>query len=154
GDGYAGYYSSGNSGILGGFVSNDLLPAKAFVLGLILDDEPKAYPFQELAVAPVVHDIIGGTDIVIVYDERSGTAVAFDAELDGDSVQFDFVRFDDGDLILRDVATGSLWSGLSGEAIEGPLVGAQLRQLPAFYSFWFAWSDFYVNTEVYEAESA
>ena len=154
GDSYSGYYSSGSSGVLGGFVSNDLLPAKAFVLGLILDDEPKAYPFQELALVPVVHDTIGGSDIIIVYDERSGTAVAFDAELNGDSVQFDFERFDEGDLILRDKSTGSLWSGLSGEAIEGPLAGAQLRQLPAFYSFWFAWSDFYVNTEVYEADNA
>ena len=154
GDGYGGYYSSGSSGVLGGFVSNDRLPAKAFVLGLILDDEPKAYPFQELARSPVVHDNIGGNNIIIVYDERSGTAVAFDAELNGDSVQFDFERFDEGDLILRDKSTGSLWSGLSGEAIEGPLAGAHLRQLPAFYSFWFAWSDFYVNTEVYEADNA
>jgi hypothetical protein len=154
GDGYGGYYSSGSSGVLGGFVSNDLLPAKAFVLGLILDDEPKAYPFQELALAPLVHDTIGGNNIVIVYDQRSGTAVAFDTELDGDNVHFDFLRFEDGDLLVQDVATGSVWSGLSGEAIEGPLAGAKLRQLPAFYSFWFAWSDFYVNTDVYLAENA
>ena len=30
--------------------------------------------------------------------------------------------------------------------------GSALRQVPSFYSFWFAWSDFYVNTDVYQAE--
>ncbi len=154
GDGYGGYYSSGSRGVLGGFVSNDLLPPKAFVMGLILDDEPKAYPFEELALAPVVHDSLGGSHIVIVYDDRSGTAVAFDATLDGESIEFGFVRFEDGDVIVRDAETGSLWSGLSGEAFDGPLAGTELRQLPAFYSFWFAWSDFYVNSAVYQAESA
>ncbi|MCH8008918.1 MAG: DUF3179 domain-containing protein [Chloroflexi bacterium] len=151
GDSYASYYDSGSSGVLGGFESNDLLPAKAFVLGLVIEDEPKAYPFQELATAPLVHDTIGGRGIVIVYDERSGTAVVFDRRLDGDLLTFEFVRFADGDLLMRDTGTGSLWSGLSGEAIEGPLTGTALRQVPSFYSFWFAWSDFYVNTEVYEA---
>ena len=53
---------------------------------------------------------------------------------------------------MRDTETGSLWSGLSGAAIEGPLTGSALRQVPSFYSFWFAWSDFYVNTDVYQAE--
>ena len=151
GDSYSGYYKDGSSGVLGGFESNDLLPAKAFILGLVIEDEPKAYPFQELATAPLVHDTIGGRGIVIVYDERSGTAVVFDRLLDGDLLTFEFVRFADGDLLMRDTDTGSLWSGLSGEAIEGPLSGTALRQVPSFYSFWFAWSDFYVNTDVYEA---
>jgi hypothetical protein len=151
GDSYSGYYDGGSSGVLGGFESNDLLPAKAFILGLVIEDEPKAYPFQELATQPVVHDTIGGREIVIVYDERSGTAVTFDRQLNGDVLTFEFERFADGDLLLRDTATGSIWSGLSGAAIEGPLSGTTLRQVPSFYSFWFAWSDFYVNTEVYEA---
>ncbi|MCI0777591.1 MAG: DUF3179 domain-containing protein [Chloroflexi bacterium] len=151
GDSYSGYYNDGSSGVLGSFESNDLLPAKAFVLGLVIEDEPKAYPFRELATAPLVHDTIAGRGIVIVYDERSGTAVVFDRLLDGDLLTFEFVRFADGDLLMRDTETGSLWSGLSGKAIEGPLSGTALRQVPSFYSFWFAWSDFYVNTDVYEA---
>ena len=151
GDSYSGYYNDSSSGVLGGFESNDLLPAKAFVLGLVIEDEPKAYPFRELATAPLIHDTIAGRGIVIAYDERSGTAVVFDRRLDGDLLTFEFVRFADGDLLMRDTETGSLWSGLSGAAIEGPLSGTALRQVPSFYSFWFAWSDFYVNTDVYEA---
>ena len=148
-DSYAGYYSGGDQGVLGGFRSDDRLPAKAFVLGLLVGDEPKAYPFQELAGQPVVHDTVGGRDLVIVYDDRSGTAVAFDRRVEGRRLTFEQAGLIDGDLLIRDEETGSIWSGLSGTAREGPLAGTQLKQLPSFYSFWFAWSDFYVNSALY-----
>ena len=149
-DSYAGYYSGGDQGVLGGFRSDDRLPAKAFVLGLLVGDEPKAYPFQELVGQPVVHDTVGGRDLVIVYDDRSGTAVAFDRRVEGLLLTFEPAGLVEGDLLIRDKETGSVWSGLSGIAQEGPLAGTRLKQLPAFYSFWFAWSDFYVNSALYE----
>ena len=149
-DSYAGYYSGGDQGVLGGFRSDDRLPAKAFVLGLLVGDEPKAYPFQELVGQPVVHDTVGGRDLVIVYDDRSGTAVAFDRRVEGQLLTFEPAGLVEGDLLIRDKETGSVWSGLSGIAQEGPLAGTRLKQLPAFYSFWFAWSDFYVNSALYE----
>ena len=148
-DSYAGYYSGGDQGVLGGFRSDDRLPAKAFVLGLLVGDEPKAYPFQELAGQTVVHDTVGGRDLVIVYDDRSGTAVAFDRRVEGQRLTFEPAGLIEGDLLIRDEETGSVWSGLSGTAQEGPLAGTRLKQLPAFYSFWFAWSDFYVNSALY-----
>ena len=148
-DSYSGYYSSGDQGVLGSFRSDDRLPAKAFVLGLLVGDEPKAYPFQELVGQPVVHDTVGGRDLVIVYDDRSGTAVAFDRRVDGQRLTFEPAGLVEGDLLIRDEETGSVWSGLSGTEQEGPLAGTRLKQLPAFYSFWFAWSDFYVNSALY-----
>ena len=149
-DSYASYYAGGDKGVLGSFGSDDRLPAKAFVLGLVLGDEPKAYPFQELERSPVLHDSLAGRDLVIVYDGRSGTAVAFDRRVDGRLLTFELVSPVDG-LQLRDQETGSIWAGLSGTAEDGPLAGTALRQVPSFYSFWFAWSDFYVNTDLYQA---
>ncbi len=149
-DSYASYYAGGDKGVLGGFGSDDRLPAKAFVLGLVLGDEPKAYPFQELEHNPLLQDSVAGRDLVIVYDGRSGTAVAFDRRVDDRLLTFELVSPVDG-LQLRDQETGSIWSGLSGTAEGGPLAGTTLKQVPSFYSFWFAWSDFYVNTDLYQA---
>ena len=59
-----------------------------------------------------------------------------------------------GDVKLRDEETGSTWSGLSGKAIAGPLTGEFLQPLPSFYSFWFAWTDFFIEAELYEAPSS
>ena len=36
--------------------------------------------------------------------------------------------------------------GLTGQAVEGELFG---ERLPSHYSFWFAWSDFHPQTELY-----
>ncbi len=88
---------------------------------------------------------------MVVYDDRTDTALAFDREVDGRLLSFELLDLAAGDVLLRDRETGSTWSGLSGEAIEGPLDGTQLVQQPSFYAFWFAWSDFYVNTGLYEA---
>ncbi|MCH8025441.1 MAG: DUF3179 domain-containing protein [Chloroflexi bacterium] len=153
-DSYASYYRSGDSGVLGSFGSNDALPAKAFVLGLVLDDEPKAYPFVELFSQTIVNDRLGGRDLLIVYDDRSGTATAFDRRVSGRPLTFELVALTSGDIELRDLETGSVWAGLSGTATSGPLAGAELEQLPSFYAFWFAWSDFYLNTALYQAEDA
>ena len=153
-DSYAGYYVGGDEGVLGGFQSDDRLAAKALVLGIVEADQPKAYPFVDLDQDPVVNDTIAGRDLVVVFQSRSGTAVAFDRRVHGRTLTFDFVDSAGGNVQLRDSETGSLWSGLSGTAVDGPLAGAELTQLPAFYSFWFAWSDFYVNTALYQAQAS
>ncbi|MBQ36141.1 MAG: hypothetical protein CME04_07100, partial [Gemmatimonadaceae bacterium] len=49
---------------------------------------------------------------------------------------------------FRDEETGSVWT-LTGLAIDGPLAGAQLQQLPAYSAYWFAWSSFWPNTDVW-----
>ncbi len=47
--------------------------------------------------------------------------------------------------------TGSRWNVL-GEAIDGPLKGAELRQLHAFPHLWFAWAAFFPDTILKGAE--
>ncbi len=56
-----------------------------------------------------------------------------------------------GDFVLVDHQTGSLWN-VRGEAFAGPLAGHQLAQIPAFNSFWFAWSVFYHGSELWSEE--
>ena len=52
---------------------------------------------------------------------------------------------------MRDRETRSLWQVLTGQAVEGELFGERLQRLPSHYSFWFAWSDFNLQTELYDA---
>ena len=49
---------------------------------------------------------------------------------------------------FRDEETGSLWN-LAGLAVDGPLAGTRLRQLPGYSAYWFAWSSFWPNTAVW-----
>lgn len=49
---------------------------------------------------------------------------------------------------MKDKETGSTWN-VKGEAVDGPLKGKTLDQIPAHNAMWFAWLAFWGNTEVY-----
>ena len=51
---------------------------------------------------------------------------------------------------MTDDDTETVWSKLIGIAIDGPLEGSRLKPVLFFNSFWFTWSDFYPNTELFE----
>jgi hypothetical protein len=52
-------------------------------------------------------------------------------------------------LELVDAQTESTWDGLTGKATSGPLNCTVLEQIPIRYEFWFAWSDFYPETDLF-----
>ncbi|MGH2751839.1 MAG: DUF3179 domain-containing protein [Actinomycetota bacterium] len=72
-----------------------------------------------------------------------GAAAAFDAELEGRSLEFE-VR--DGRIV--DKTTSSVWS-IFGRAVSGPLKGKQLSGADAFDTFWFDWAAFHPRTLVW-----
>ena len=149
-DSYQGYYGQSSNGVIPGSGGDDRLDGKELVLGIILDNQPKAYPFAVLAEVGFANDRVGETALLIVYDLASDTAIAFERVVDGRELTFRPSASDPA--LLVDEETGSVWSAFAGEAIDGPLEGSSLRQNAATYAFWFAWSDFYTQTEVYAPE--
>ena len=145
-DQYEGYYRSGRAGILGEQNKDDRLPTKELVVGLRHGHDVVAYAYRDLAIQLVLNDTYDGEPIVLTFDPDSRAAAVFDRTVDGDTLTF---RRGDG-TTMRDEQTGSGWSTTQGVALSGPLEGTQLRQLPSFVSFWFAWSDFYPGTTVYQ----
>ena len=51
-----------------------------------------------------------------------------------------------------DAATGGAWDIIRGVAIEGPLKGNVLQQIPYVTAFDWAWRDFFLHTTFYAAE--
>lgn len=49
-------------------------------------------------------------------------------------------------LIMQDLETGTLWSHLTGEALDGELVGTQLEIIDAVQTTWAAWRDRHPDT--------
>lgn len=150
-DPYSRYYVDGSAGVLGERNPDDRLDRKDFVLGIQLPGFQKAYAFRDLSSAPVINDRVGDEDLVVVFDGSAATGVAFDRTVDGRTLTFDLVTDVPGDLLgLRDRETGTLWAGLSGEAIEGQLAGSQLEQITFTQVFWFAWTDFFPDAPLWE----
>lgn len=129
------------------------------VLGYFTDEDAVAYPFEVLRELSVINDSIGGRDVVALWqagatsalgasiiDEAEDVGMAALYERTVDERTLNFILTDTGDIV--DEETGSQWN-FFGQAIDGELEGAQLRQLRAFPHFWFAWAAFRPDTIIY-----
>ncbi len=155
---YRGYDSSPTPFLYAGTL-DERLPAMARVLAAEVGGQAVAYSFEMLRRRLVLNDHIAGQDIVALWQGGAVSALdaaVIDASRDvGMALMFDR-RLETGETLtfcfseggFRDEETGSRWN-LFGEAIDGPLTGAKLRQLHAFPHFWFAWAAFYPETILY-----
>ena len=150
-DRYEGYYRGASAGILGESNRDNRLPSKELVIGLDLDGAAKAYSFQAIANQKVINDTLAGDDVVVTFDPTSETGAVFKRQIEGRSLTFQLLTNEtaDGIMLMQDRETGSLWQTVTGRAVGGPLAGQALTRLPSHYSFWFAWTDFHPDTELY-----
>jgi hypothetical protein len=51
-------------------------------------------------------------------------------------------------LVMRDLQTGSLWSHILGEAMDGPLKGTTLKPIPSLITSWGEWKTKHPETTV------
>lgn len=128
---------------------DDRLSAKEEVLGIIVQDEAKVYPFSVFPQnqLTVINEVFKGQPVVIACHPEMGFATAFKANLDGETLTFN-PETDQGAIILSD-SKGNKWT-IFGEAVEGPYAGKQLKTLDAFTGYWFAWALFFPRVEIYE----
>ena len=141
---------------------NHLAPASRPIRGLVAILSLSLLPAVHLcAAAPpphnpalvTAHDTYDGQPIVVTFDPAAGTTAVFVRIVEGQTLTFSMTgRLVEGEIELQDLQTGSTWSGATGRARSGPLLGAQPEQIPTFLSFWFAWSDFFPDTELYSAD--
>lgn len=150
GDPYASYYTSGRAGVLGEANDDSRLRGKELVVGLDHGRERVAYSYTDLRAEVVINDTYERQPIVLTFDPIAASAAVFDRSVDGRVLTFDPVDAN----TMTDRETGSTWSAQQGVASSGPLAGSELVQQPAFVSFWFAWTDFYPQTLLYEASAS
>ena len=55
------------------------------------------------------------------------------------------------DGVIKDEETQSTW-GILGQAVDGPLAGAQLERVVHQDHFWFAWAAFKPDTAIYRGQ--
>jgi hypothetical protein len=149
-DPYESYYRSPDTGILPTRLSDKRIYPKEYVLGIVLNDKAKAYPFSVLSRLPVINDTFQGLPLLVVFDEEGTAAVIFQRRVEGKTLTFKKAQLQGKKMpFVADAETSSVWEGLSGRAVQGRLKGKILEPLPATPSFWFGWVDHYPNTELF-----
>jgi len=148
GDPYVGYYAGRSAGVIGESNRDDRLPTKELVLGLGFDSRPLAFPHSVLESEQLVQISHSGDPTVVYFDPATDTALAYNSTVNGQSLDFELVQVD-GKEWLQDAQTQSLWVPFTGQALSGELAGSALERLHAVNVFWFAWNDFYPETEIW-----
>ncbi len=122
------------------------------VLGVTVGAAQRAYPLEALPKeGGVIHDVLAGQDIVLLWYPATRTAVAYSRQLEGDdasaSVKLEFDAAEPTAPFV-DRRTGSRF-GVEGRAVSGPLKGKTLTWIDSVQCRWFAWAAEYPETEVH-----
>lgn len=149
-DPYSSYYVDGSAGVLGESNADDRLPTKALVFGLNVDFVQKAYPLADIDGMGVINDSVGGRPVLLHRGSRTGYGVAFARAVGGQVLTF--AVGEQGFLV--DEETGSRWDPVTGASVTGEMEGEVLEQLTGMFTFWFAWTDFYPETQLYQGSDA
>lgn len=128
------------------------------VFVVLLPDGPHIYPQQYMLWHQVVNELVDDHAYAITYCPITGTLMAYDAtmqdinlifDVEGHVTQGSFYGFlYDGNTVLMDRNTGSLWLQETGMAFEGPLLGRGMPTIPVFWTTWDYARRFYPNGKV------
>ena len=112
------------------FGENDL------VVGVVINGEAKAYPFNILNWHEIVNDTIGGVTVTVTYCPLCDTIVAFER---GDTTFGVSGKLYQSCLVMFDRSDDSLFAQPWAQGIVGPQVNQNLDRVPAVKTTLGAW---------------
>jgi hypothetical protein len=119
------------------------------VVGLEGTGAPRAYSVFVLERHEVINDRVGDAPIAVTWCGVAGSAVVYERSVGERVLGFGVSgALWKNNLVLYDRESGSLWSQILGEALEGPLDGRRLRALPSTVTTWGRWREAHPDTLV------
>ena len=132
-------------GIFGSHHLIKRLPAKDLVHGISIHPFSLAVSDEILKEGDFYTVQLGPHSILLARGSDNGVR-AFEATISDKKI-----KFQNGDSIdeILDSETSSTWDIKTGKCILGRRRGEKFKQLQITTAFWFAWSTFYHNTELF-----
>lgn len=96
------------------------------VLAVTIGSEAHAYPIRTMGYHHIVNDTVGNTPIAVTYCTLCHTGLVWSRSMDGQILSFRLAGINNGNALIRDEQTNSIWQQSTGRAIFGPLRGRQL----------------------------
>jgi hypothetical protein len=124
------------------------LKSRDVVVGLEVDGEARAYPWDALVKQSPIMDRVHGKNLLVIAGADKKSFRVFMSRIDGVDTEF-FLNGESKDWILLDTATASQWN-FQGCAVSGPAQGKCLARLPALKDYWFDWRNYHADTTVYK----
>ncbi len=132
----------------------DYLNDEDLVLGYINGDDIRAYPHRILDYHEIVNDLSGNDAFAITYCPLTGSGIGWSREVDGITTTFGVSGFlYDTNLMPYDRATGSNWSQLRGDCVNGPQIGTRAAPFSLIETTWATWRNFFPDTKALSLET-
>lgn len=96
------------------------------LLAVNLNGQSRAYPIRYLGYHHIINDIVGGQPIAITYCTLCHTGLVWSRVVDGRTLHFHLAGINNGNALLRDAETSSIWQQSTGECIFGHFRGQRL----------------------------
>jgi hypothetical protein len=100
------------------------------VLAVTIGQAARAYPIRTMGYHHIVNDTVSGVPIAVTYCTLCHTGLVWSRVIAGKTLHFRLAGINNGNALLGDEETGSIWQQSTGEAIFGPLKGQQLKEVP------------------------
>jgi hypothetical protein len=101
------------------------------VLAVRIGQLARAYPIRTMGYHHIVNDTIDGVPIAVTYCTLCHTGLVWSRVIDDKTLHFRLAGINNGNALMRDEETSSIWQQSTGEAIFGPLKGRQLEMVPS-----------------------
>lgn len=121
------------------------------VIGLVINDDARAYPIPILSNHEIVNDVVGGEPVAITWCPLCFTALVFSRNVQGQEQPLTFgvsgsLLYDT--LVMYDRQSESTWSQLYGAALDGPLAESRLAFFPSLLTEWSDWLEQHPESQV------
>ena len=125
------------------------LHIKERLLGVVADDKVRFYRLDSFQDSiRVIHDGFPGLFLAVVGSQADNILMIFNRQLqDGTLLNFSAVQEQLPGILLDN--EGTTWDVL-GRGIAGPRTGQQLSHPVTYIAYWFAWTSFYDNIDIFE----
>lgn len=129
--------------------NKSILRDSDLVLGYKNGDDVRAYPHIILNWHEIVNDDIGDVSLAVTYCPLTGTGIGWNRIVNLKKTTFGVsgLLFN-SNLIPYDRETGSNWSQILNESVNGELLGVQASLVQLVETDWKTWRTMYPNTRV------
>jgi hypothetical protein len=111
--------------------TNHSLNVSGLVIGVVINNQARAYPIQLIGYHHQVRDTLGQTAIMVTYCTVCRTGRVYSPIVHGRPETFRLVGMDHFNAMFEDERTKSWWQQATGVAVAGPLKGQRLAEIPS-----------------------